>query len=80
MLRFRLIFSLIEEAKPEATMKHYEKGQTYGQKVRVLIDLLKTYGRLDARAASETLAELTERLILDIRKGHSSCAVDEVGR
>jgi len=62
------------------TMNRYVKGQTINQQIRLLTDLLKTYARLDARAASGTLAELTERLAADIRKDCPAFSVGEVGR
>ena len=61
-------------------MNSFSRGQTYGQRVRVLTDLLKTFGKLDSSAASRTLAELTERLILDIRNDHHANAGEEVTR
>jgi len=62
------------------TMNRYVKGQTINQQIRLLTDLLKTYARLDARAASGTLAELTERLAADIRMNHHASAVEGVPR
>lgn len=61
-------------------MERHSRNRTFNQEVRFLTDLLKTYGRLDALAASGTVQTMTECLLLDIRGNNLIRVVDEVTR
>ena len=45
-------------------MNRYVKGQTYGQRLRVLVDLLKLYGRLSPDAAERTVIGMTASTVV----------------
>ena len=53
-----------------ASPGHYRPRQ-YTQAIRVLVGLLKCYGKLDPEATVRTLREISERLAADIRKDHT---------
>lgn len=61
-------------------MNHYSRGQTYRQRVKVLVDLLHLFGRLNPDAATKSVQSMAERLTAEIRQGHPACAVNEVVR
>ena len=61
-------------------MSRYVKGQTYGQRVKVLVDLLHLYGRLDPSVATKTVLAVTENLTAEIRSERPGCPMDRVGR
>jgi len=61
-------------------MGHYLKGKTYGQRIKVLVDLLKLYGRLNPNAATRSIQDMTVGLVAEIRQGHPDCAMQEVVR
>jgi len=62
------------------TMNRYVKGQTYGQRIKALLDLLQLYGRLNPGQASRTLEGMTIGLVAEIKRDHPDCAVQEVAQ
>ena len=58
-------------------MNNSMKGQ-YRQNMKIVVNLLKVFGRTDPEAASRALSDLTMNLLADIRKNQPDSIDPEV--